>query len=104
MTTGLAPLTDVYSRVTAKIVADLECGVRPWFKPWSAEHAAGRITRRLRATGEGYKGINVLILWSEAVDKGYSCPIWMTYKQAQEFKGQVRKGEKGSLVVYADRI
>src|SRR5208282_255136 len=95
---------DVYSRVTDKIVNDLERGVRPWLKPWTAEHAAGRITRPLRANGQAYKGINVLMLWGEAVEKGYACPIWMTYRQAQELKGQVQKGERGSLVVYADRI
>lgn len=49
---------DVYSRVTDRIVADLQRGVRPWMKPWSAEHAAGRITRPLRANGVPYRGIN----------------------------------------------
>ena len=39
---------DIYTRITASIVAALEKGVRPWIKPWSAEHAAGRITRPLR--------------------------------------------------------
>jgi antirestriction protein ArdC len=103
-TLAQAPRADVYSRVTAKIVADLEKGVRPWMKPWNAEHAAGRITRPLRASGQPYKGVNVLMLWGEAFDKGYACPIWMTFKQALELGGQVRKGEHGSLVVYADRI
>jgi antirestriction protein ArdC len=95
---------DIYSRVTNKIVADLERGVRPWLKPWNAEHAAGRITRPLRGNGVPYKGINVLMLWGEAELKGYNCPTWMTYRQAQELGGQVRKGETGSLVVYADRM
>jgi antirestriction protein ArdC len=95
---------DVYARVTAKIVTDLEQGVRPWLKPWSAEHAAGRITRPLRANGQPYNGVNVLMLWSEACAKGYACPIWITYKQALELGGQVRKGEHGALVVYANRI
>jgi antirestriction protein ArdC len=99
-----APRNDVYTRVTSKIVADLEQGTRPWLKPWSAEHAAGRITRPLRANGQAYKGINVLSLWMDAELKGFACPIWMTYKQALELRGQVRKGEKGSLVVYADSI
>ena len=98
------PRADVYSRVTSKIVADLEKGVRPWMKPWSAEHAAGHITRPLRASGEPYKGVNVLMLWGEAFDKGYACPIWTTYRQASELGGQVRKGEQGSLVVYAGRL
>jgi antirestriction protein ArdC len=95
---------DVYSRVTQKIAADLERGVRPWLKPWSAEHAAGRITRPLRANGQPYKGVNVLMLWGDAMLKGFACPIWMTYRQALEVGGQVRKGEHGSLVVYADRF
>ncbi|MCL4677736.1 MAG: DUF1738 domain-containing protein [Alphaproteobacteria bacterium] len=95
---------DVYSRVTDRIIADLEQGVRPWMKPWNAEHAAGRITRPLRHNGQPYNGINVLMLWSAAMDRGYSAPIWMTYKQAAELGAHVRKGEKGELVVYANKI
>lgn len=95
---------DIYSRVTDKIIADLEQGVRPWMKPWNAEHAADRITRPLRCNGIPYKGINVLMLWAASVGRGYSCPIWLTFKQALELGGCVRKGEKGELVVYADRI
>jgi len=95
---------DLYTRITTRIVADLEQGVRPWFKPWNAEHAAGRITRPLRHNGQPYHGINVVMLWGEAMARGFACPIWMTYKQASELGGQVRKGEHGSLVVYADRI
>ena len=95
---------DLYTRITSRIIADLEQGVRPWLKPWNAEHAAGRITRPLRHNGAAYRGINVLSLWGEAMEHGFACPIWMTYKQAQELGAQVRKGEHGSLVVYADRI
>jgi antirestriction protein ArdC len=95
---------DVYERITAKIVADLEQGVRPWLKPWNAEHAAGRITRPLRSNGIPYRGINTVMLWMDAMEKGYAAPIWMTFKQALELGAHVRKGEKGSLVVYADTI
>ena len=95
---------DVYSRITDKIVADLEQGVRPWFKPWSADHAAGKITRPLRHNGIPYKGINVIMLWSAATVKGYACPLWLTFKQALELGGNVRKGETGELVVYANSI
>lgn len=95
---------DVYTRVTERIIADLEQGVRSWLKPWHAEHAAGKITRPLRHNGTPYNGINILLLWGEALAKGYAAPIWMTYKQAQELGANVRKGEKGSLVVYANRI
>lgn len=96
--------SDIYQRVTDQIVADLEKGGRPWHKPWNAGHAAGRITRPLRANGIPYRGINVLMLWAAATACGYAAPLWLTYKQAQELGGQVRKGEKGNLVVYANTI
>jgi antirestriction protein ArdC len=96
--------TDVYQKITDQIVSELEQGVRPWLKPWNAEHAAGRITRPLRGNGIPYRGINILMLWSAAMEKGFAAPIWMTFKQALEFDAHVRKGEQGSLVVYADKI
>ncbi len=95
---------DVYTRITDKIVSDLEQGVRTWLKPWNAEHAAGRITRPLRHNGQPYNGINILMLWATAVERGFAAPIWMTYRQAIELGAHVRKGEKGSLVVYANTI
>jgi antirestriction protein ArdC len=95
---------DVYTRITSQIVAQLEKGVRPWVKPWNAEHAAGRITRPLRRNGQPYRGINILSLWMSAELQGYAAPIWMTIRQAAELNAHVRKGEKGSLVVYANAI
>ncbi len=95
---------DVYSRVTDRIIADLERGVRPWLKPWKGEHAAVRITRPLRANGIPYRGINILLLWVDTIERGYASNIWMTYKQAADLKAHVRKGEHGSLVVYADKF
>jgi antirestriction protein ArdC len=95
---------DVYTHVTERIISDLEQGIRTWMKPWSVEHTAGRITKPLRHNGTPYRGVNILLLWGEALAKGYSTPIWMTYKQAQELGGPVRKGEHGSLVVYANSI
>jgi antirestriction protein ArdC len=96
--------TDVYQKITDRIVADLEQGVRPWLKPWSAGHMDGRIVRPLRANGIPYQGINVLMLWSEAIGKGYASSMWVTFRQAKELGAHVRKGEEGSLVVYADKI
>jgi antirestriction protein ArdC len=96
--------TDVYTRVTDKIIAELENGVRPWMKPWNAEHAAGRISKPLRFNGQTYNGINVLMLWSAAMEKDYAAPIWMTFRQAKELGANVRKGEKGELVVYANKL
>ena len=73
-------------------------------KPWNAEHAAGRITRPLRFNGIPYRGINVLMLWASAMNQNFATPIWMTFNQAKDLKANVRKGSKGSLVVYADRM
>src|SRR5271168_3844597 len=95
---------DIYQRVTNQIVEELERGVRPWIKPWSEAHAGGRIVRPLRFGGIPYRGINVLLLWSAAMASGYAAPVWMTFRQALELKADVRKGEHGSLVVYADRL
>lgn len=92
---------DVYERVTAAIVAALDAGARPWMRPWNAAHAAGPVSRPLRHNGKPYQGVNVLMLWLAAMDKGYTAPIWMTYDQAKELGGYVRKNERSSLVVYA---
>jgi antirestriction protein ArdC len=95
---------DLYQTITTRIVDALEQGTRPWMQPWAASHAAGSITRPLRHNGKPYQGINVLLLWMAAAMRGYSAPLWMTYKQAQSLGAQVRKGEKGSAVTYADRM
>jgi len=93
---------DIYTRITAKIVASLEQGVRPWMKPWSGENAAARINRPLRHNGMPYSGINILMLWSASIEHGFTSPSWMTFKQALDLNAHVRKGEKGSMVVYAN--
>ncbi|SAL60274.1 ArdC family protein [Caballeronia humi] len=98
------PKSDVYTRVTDKIIADLEHGVRPWAKPWETDNATTRITLPVRANGILYRGINVLLLWGEALAKGYRSNRWMTFKQALELGASVRKGEHGSLVVYANTV
>ncbi|MBR0755379.1 DUF1738 domain-containing protein [Bradyrhizobium jicamae] len=95
---------DLYARITDRIVTELERGVRPWVRPWAAANMAGRITRPLRHNGQPYTGINVVLLWSEAVARGFHSPIWMTFKQASELGAHVRKGETGSTVVYASRF
>jgi antirestriction protein ArdC len=102
--TGDRPTKDVYTRVTDRIIADLEQGIRPWMKPWHAEHAAGKISMPLRHNGIPYRGMNILLLWGEAMAKGYAAPIWMTFKQALELGACVRKGEHGSLVVFANTV
>lgn len=95
---------DIYSRITDQIVAALEQGVKPWTQPWNAAHAAGPVSRPLRHNGQPYAGINVLTLWASSMERRFAAPIWMTFKQAIELGGHVRKGEKGSPVVYADKM
>lgn len=98
------PKRDLYAEVTDKIVAALEGGVRPWMKPWNAPAGGfGGVLPR-RVTGQAYTGINVVLLWAAASDRGYANPTWMTFNQALELKGAVRKGEKGETIVYASKF
>lgn len=104
MTTTNANRPDVYTRITDTIISHLEAGVRPWQRPWNAGHTAGRIVRPLRACGTPYRGVNVLSLWLAATEKGYTSPYWLTFNQAKDLGGFVKKGEHGSLVVYANSV
>jgi antirestriction protein ArdC len=99
-----AQRADIYTRITEKIVEELAAGVRPWMKPWSAGNTDGRITRPLRHNGQPYSGMNVLLLWSEQMARGFGSSTWMTFKQAIELGAAVRKGETGSTVVFASRF
>lgn len=101
---GKGPRIDIYARITDRIVADLEKGTRPWMQPWRSSNALGRVTRPIRHNGLPYSGMNVLLLWSEAIARGFANPMWMTFKQALELGGAVRKGETGSMVVFASRF
>ena len=104
MSTVNANRLDVYTRITDTIISHLEAGVRPWQRPWNAANTEGRITRPLRACGTPYRGINVLSLWLASTEKGYDSPFWFTFNQAKDLGGFVKKGEHGSLVVYANSI
>lgn len=98
------PRADFYQRVTDKIIRDLEKGTLTWIKPWTTSPGHAAVTRPLRHDGTPYRGVNVLILWSEAIERGYTSASWMTYRQAQALGAQVRKGEHGTTVVYAKTI
>lgn len=95
---------DIYTRITDRIVEDLEKGVRPWMKPWSAANTHSRITRPVRHNGQPYSGMNVLLLWSEQMSRGFASSMWITFKQSLELGGAVRKGETGATVVFASRF
>jgi len=102
MPTPTTTRADVYQTVTDAIVARLESGeLAPWHQPWRAGNAAGPVSRPLRHNGQRYSGVNVLWLWMAAEAAGYTCPYWLTYRQAQELGGHVRRGEKSAPVVFA---
>lgn len=86
----------IYQDVTARIIAQLEAGAAPWVRPWRATTANGMPTNL--ATKRAYQGINVVLLWSEAKERGFEHDYWLTYKQAQELGGQVRKGAKSAHI------
>jgi len=92
---------DVAADITAKILAELDQGVLPWRKPWDGARTGLALPRR--ATGESYRGVNVVILWSAAVERGYASPYWLTFNQAVKLGAHVRKGERGEIVVYYGR-
>lgn len=93
----------LYAEVTSRIIAELEEGRLPWVQPWDSA-ACGCTMPQNGGTGRRYSGINVLILWAEVVAKGYASQCWLTYRQAEAAGGNVRRGEKGTVICYADRF
>jgi len=88
---------DVHQVVTDRMIEILERGTRPWVHPWKM--AGQGISFPKRHNGENYRGMNVLLLWATAEEKGYRSPFWMTFRQALEYGANVRKGEKGAMVI-----
>jgi antirestriction protein ArdC len=89
---------DVYQDVTDRIVNALEQGTAPWVRPWDA--TGGSAMPCNLTTDAEYRGINVPLLWIAADAAGYASNEWATYKQARGAGGQVRKGEKGTHIVF----
>lgn len=97
--------TTLYQEITDRIIAELEAGVVPWVQPWGrSEAGAGLGLPRNAATGRCYSGINVLILWGALFQRGFSSQSWLTRRQANALGGHVRKGEGGTMIVYAARF
>jgi antirestriction protein ArdC len=95
----------LYTEITDKIIAELEAGRIPWVQPWgTAAIKAPLAMPRNVATQRGYSGINVLILWGAVIEHRFSGQSWLTFRQALGLGGHVRKGERGTTVVYADRF
>ena len=101
---ALQPRTTLYDDVTVKIIAELEAGRFPWVQPWGRAGTATLGLPRNALTGRTYSSVNVLILWGAVIGNGFPSQSWLTFRQALEAGGSVRKGEKGTTVVYADRF
>lgn len=97
--------TSLYDDITGKIIAELEAGRVPWVQPWGTAAAKAPLgLPRNASTGRHYSGINVLILWGAVIAHGFPGQGWLTFRQALALGGNVRKGERGTTVVYADRF
>lgn len=90
---------DIYQAVTDRILSILDQGVVPWRQPIRSTGDAGLLPTNLES-GREYRGINAFLLAMTARAEGFSSPYWMTYRQAAAKGGHVRKGEKGSLVIF----
>jgi antirestriction protein ArdC len=100
-----ADRSSLYDEITTKIIAELEAGRVPWVQPWGTAAAKAPLAMpRNATTGRGYSGVNVLILWGAAIERGFADQSWLTFRQALSLGGNVRKGEHGTTVVYADRF
>jgi antirestriction protein ArdC len=95
----------LYQEITEKIIAELEAGRVPWVQPWGTSAAKASLAMpKNAATQRRYSGINVLILWGAVIERGFAGQSWLTFRQALGLGGNVRKGEHGTTVVYADRF
>ncbi len=96
---------NLYDEITDKIVAELEVGRVPWVRPWSTDAAKAPLAiPRNASTARQYSGINILILWGAAIERGFTGQSWLTFRQALSLGGHIRKDEHGTTVVYADRF
>ena len=93
----------LYQEVTDKIVDELEQGRVPWVQPWGQAKASLNLPRNA-VMRRRYSGINILILWGAVIEKSFACQNWITFRQALNLGGHVRKGERGTAICYADRF
>lgn len=101
---GGEAVRDIYAEVTAKIIHELEEGRLPWVQPWGRAGTVNPGLPRNAISARNYSGVNVLILWGAVIEHGYPSQSWLTFRQAMQAGGNVRKGERGTTVVYADRF
>jgi antirestriction protein ArdC len=97
--------TNLYDDITSKIIGELAAGRVPWVQPWGTAAAKAPLALPSNAaTGRCYSGISVLILWGAVIEHGFPGQSWLTFRQALSLGGNVRQGEHGTTVVYADRF
>jgi antirestriction protein ArdC len=95
----------LYQEITDNIIAELEAGRVPWVQPWRTAAASAPLAMPKNAsTDRRYSGINVLMLWEAVTERGFTGQSWVTFRQALALGGNVRKGERGTTVVYSDRF
>lgn len=97
-------IDDLYQRVTDEIAAELERGAAPWLEPWRNGTPATPLLPLNAVTGREYRGVNIPILWSAAARNGFPRHRWLTFRQAQAAGGSVRRGERGTAIVFARRM
>jgi antirestriction protein ArdC len=90
----------IAARVSAQLIDALQHGVKPWTPPWDA---AAALALPLRHNGAAYRGGNILILWAAAQAQGYSPRTWLSFRQAREIGGFVRRGERATHITYYSR-
>lgn len=96
---------NLYDEITERIIAELEAGCVPWVQPWGTATANAPLAMPKNAsTNRQYSGINILILWGAVIERGFAGHGWLTFRQALSLGGHVRKGERGTTVLYADRF
>lgn len=91
---------DIYQSVTDSIIQLLERDLTPWRKPWADSKSIDSALPFNAVTGRHYSGVNTALLWAEGQEHGYSTNGWLTFKQAKDLGGHVRKGEHGRTVVF----
>lgn len=97
------PRRDLHAEITDRVVKALEGGAMPWLQPWTtgARHVGHP---RNAHTRRKYNGINILLLWLAQHVNGYTSSEWLSYKQAKERGGHVRKGEKGTEIIFYKQL
>ena len=91
-------MKDLHDEITNKIIEKLETGTAPWHKSWNG---SASFDMPMNATTQhAYQGINTLFLWSSAEENGFETQDWGSYLQWAEKKKQVKKGAKGSMIVF----